>query len=231
MLLRIWDTLTLSGGQIVGMQDSTLASHAPLRPSQIADVRLAAATMTGATRRALQAEMPVKYCGGDPLLAETIFGWGRHSVTGGLAERRTGLLCLGAQAAFSGRKPWEDTQPEAAAALRRLAEAHAQQAPTFRTPLASTRLTAQAALAALHAQGYSKDQLPAPRTMAAVLKRRGFRLRKGVQAKPHKKIAETDAIVAHLEKKITPRSPRTTSHACASLGKPRCSSVRSPGAA
>ena len=72
MLLRIWDTLTLSGGHIVGMQDSTLASHEPLRPSQIADLRLAATKMTGAARRAFQAEMALKYCGGNPLLAETI---------------------------------------------------------------------------------------------------------------------------------------------------------------
>jgi hypothetical protein len=41
----------------VGIQDSTLESHAPLRPSQIADLRLAASKMTGATRRAFQAEM------------------------------------------------------------------------------------------------------------------------------------------------------------------------------
>jgi hypothetical protein len=60
MLLRIWETLTLSGGHIVGMQDSTLESHESLRPSQIVDLRLAASQMTGATRRAFQAEMALK---------------------------------------------------------------------------------------------------------------------------------------------------------------------------
>ena len=213
MLLRIWETLTLSGGHIVGMQDSTLESHESLRPSQIVDLRLAASKMTGATRRAFQAEMALKYCGGNPLLAETIFGWGRHTVEVGLAERRTGIMCLGAQSAFSGRKPWEDTQPKAAEALWRLAEAHAQQDPTFRTTLAYTRLTAKAALEALRAQEYSEDQLPSPSTMAAVLNRLGFRLRKVVKAKPQKKIAETDAIFDNIEKKITKRSPRTTSNA------------------
>ena len=213
MLLRIWEPLTLSEGHIVGMHDSTLESPKPLRPSQIVDLRLAASKMTGATRRALQAEMAVKYCGGNPLLAETIFGWGRHTVAVGLAERRTGFTCLGAQAAFSGRKPWEETQPEAAEALWRLAEAHAQQDPTFRTTLAYTRLTAKAALAALRAQGYSEAQVPSPSTMAAVLNRMGFRLRKVVKAKPQKKIAETDAIFANIEKKITTRSPRITSSA------------------
>ena len=196
----------------MGRHDSTLESHQPLRPSQIADLRLAASKMTGPTRRAFQAEMALKYCGGNPLRAETIFGWGRHTVEVGLAERRTGILCLRAQAAFSGRKRWEDTQPEAAATLSRLAEAHAQQDPTFRTTLAYTRLTAQAALEALRAQGYGTDQVPSPSTMAAVLNRLGFRLRKVVQAKPQKKIAETDAIFDNIEKK-TKRRPRTPSTA------------------
>src|SRR5262245_30790791 len=90
-------------------------------------------------------------CAGNPLLADTIFGWGRHTGEGGLAERRTGWTCLGAPSACRGRIRWADAPPEAAAALRQLAEAPAQQAPTLRTPLASTQLTAQAALAALHA--------------------------------------------------------------------------------
>ena len=62
-----------------------------------------------------------------------MFGWSRETVEVGLAERRTGVTCLGAQSAFSGRKRWEDQHPQAAAALRSLAEAQAQQDPTFRT--------------------------------------------------------------------------------------------------
>jgi len=146
------------------------------------------------------------------LLAETIFGWGRHTVAVGLAERRTGIMCLGAQSAFSGRKRWEDTNPEAADALSRLAEAYAQQAPTFRTTLAYTRLTAQAALEALRAHGYGTDQLPSPSTMAEVLNRMGFRLRKVVKAKPQKKSAETDAIFDNMEKKTSKRQQRRRSN-------------------
>ena len=183
--------------------DAPLEDRQPLSPSQIADLRLAASKMSGPTRRAFEAAMTLKYCEGSPLLAEIIFGWGRHTVEVGLAERRTGIRCLGAQSAFSGRKRWEDIQREAAEDLRRLAEAHAQQAPTFRTTLAYTRLTAKAALAALRAQGYREDQLPSPSTMAEVLNRLGFRLRKVVKAKPQKKMAETDAIVANMEKKTT----------------------------
>jgi Rhodopirellula transposase DDE domain len=168
---------------------------------QIADLRLAAAQMSGAKRRAFQAEMVEKYCGGNARQAERMFGWKRATVEVGLAERRTGILCLGGQAAFSGRKRWEDQQPQAAAALRALAEAQAQQDPTFRTSLAYTRLTAQAAIAALRAQGFAKKDLPAPSTMSSILNRLGFRLRKVLKAKPQKKIAQTDAIFENLKKR------------------------------
>jgi hypothetical protein len=197
----------------MGMHTAPFEGHQPLSPSPIADLRLAASTMTGAHRRAFEAEMTVKYCGGNPLLAETVFGWGRHTIVVGLAERRTGIRCLGAQAACSGRKRWEAQYPEAAEALGRLAEAHAQQDPTFRTTLAYTRLTANAALAALRAQGYGEEQLPSPSTMAEVLNRLGFRLRKVVKAKPQKKIAETDAIFANIEKKTRRQLPHHTSNA------------------
>ena len=181
------------------MPPVTYKSRPFLRPSQIADLRLAASKLTGSKRRAFEAEMAWKYCEGNPLLAETVFDWGRQTVALGLAERRTGIICLGAQAAFSGRKRWEEQHPPVAQALSQLADAHAQQDPTFRTLLTFTRLTAQAALEALREQGYSEDQLPSPSTMAAVLNRMGFRLRKVVKAKPQKKIKETDAIFNNIK--------------------------------
>jgi Rhodopirellula transposase DDE domain len=172
-----------------------------IRAQQIADLRLAAAQMNGAKRRAFQAAMAEQYCAGNPRQAERLFGWRRETVEVGLAERRTGVTCLGGQAAFSGRKRWEEQHPQAAVALRALAEAQAQQDPTFRTSLAYTRLTAKAALAALRAQGFAKKNLPAPSTMASILNRLGFRLRKVLKAKPQKKIAQTDAIFANLKKR------------------------------
>src|SRR3989442_144309 len=130
--------------------------------------------------------MTWKYCGGHALMAEAVCGWGRQTVARGLGARRPGIMCLGAPAAFSGRKRWEEQHPHVAQPLRQLAAAQAQQAPPFRTCLASTRLTAQAALEALRAQGYGAAPLPSPSPRAAVLKRLGFRLRKVVKAKPKK---------------------------------------------
>jgi hypothetical protein len=153
--------------------------------------------------------MALNYCGGNPLLAATIFGWGRRTVAGGLAERRTGSRCLGAPAACRGRKRWDDTPPEAADALGQWAEAHAPQAPTLRPALASTRLTARSALEALRAPREGEDQLPSPRTRAAGRNRRGLRLRQVIKAKPPKKMAETAALVDNIAKKTNKRQQRS----------------------
>ena len=201
------------------MQPTTLKSRPSFSPSSIADLRLAASNMTGPRRRAFEAEMTIKYCEGNPLMAEAVFGWGRQTVALGLAERRTGIICLGAQSACSGRKRWEEQHPPAAQALRQLAEAHAQQDPTFRTSLAYTRLTAQAALKALTEQGYRADQVPSPTTIAEVLNRLGFRLRKVVKAKPQKKIKEPDAIFDNVKKKRPKRCHRKASNAGVSIVK------------
>jgi hypothetical protein len=158
----------------------------PLSASQIEDLRLASSKMSGAERRSFQAAMTLKYCGGNARHAERAFGWGREAVQLGLHEQRTGVICLGAQAACCGNRVWEDQHPDVAQALWALAESHSQQDPTFRTVLRYTRLTAAEALTQLRAQGFPEEHLPSPSTMAEVLNRNGYRLRKVVKAKPQK---------------------------------------------
>jgi Rhodopirellula transposase DDE domain len=143
--------------------------------------------MLGAARRSFQAEMTLKYCGGSARHSETVFGWNRNNVELGLAEQRTGMTCIGAQAACSGRKRWEDDFPEAAATLQQIAETHAQQDPSFLTTIAFTRLTATEAIQQLRQHGYREAQIPAPSTMSLILNRMGYRLRPVVKAKPQKK--------------------------------------------
>lgn len=131
--------------------------------------------------------MALKYCGGSGRLAETVFGWGRNNVELGMAEKRTGITCIGAQVAFGGNKSWEERYPEAAASLREIALSHAQQDPSFLTTIAYTRLTAAAAIEQLRSLGYPEEQMPAPSTMALILNRMGYRLRPVIKAKPKKK--------------------------------------------
>lgn len=159
---------------------------APLSPSQIQDLRLAASKMDLVTRRSFQAEMTLKYCDGKARLAESRFGWGRESVELGLAEKRTGIICIGCQSGYSGAKRWEDKYPAAAATLRILADAHSQQDPTFDSPIAYTRLTTKSALKALQEAGVDATILPSDNGMGLILNRMGYRLRKVVKAKPKK---------------------------------------------
>src|SRR5215467_6877259 len=135
MICQACELRLYSRGPLISMQHVTLKNQPSLSLSQIADLRLAASKLTGPKRRAFGAEMTVQYCDGNPLLAAAIFGWGRQTVALGLAERRTGIMCLGAQSACSGRKRWEEQHPQVAHALCQLADAHAQQDPTFRTSL------------------------------------------------------------------------------------------------
>lgn len=166
--------------------ESLDCSKASLTASQIADLRLAASKMSGVARRSFQAQMTLKYCDGNARRAERVFGWGRTNLEVGLAEEQSGIVCVGAQAGYSGSKRWEHKHPEAAAAVRTLAEAHAQQDPTFASSIAYTRLTAQQVLAQLRQQGFAPEQLPASSTMAVILNRMGYRLQAVVKAKPQK---------------------------------------------
>jgi len=167
------------------MSDAPFPPKRPT-PSQVEDLRLAATQLKGAARRAFQAEITLKYCEGNPRSAESIFGWGRQTVALGLAEKQTGLVCVGAQSGFGGNHKWEARYPDAAATLVAIAEAHSQQDPSFTTSIAYTRLTAPEALRQLQMQGVPEEQLPARSTMAVILNRLGYRLRPVVKAKPQK---------------------------------------------
>jgi hypothetical protein len=189
-----------------GKQVPLSFSPKDLTQEQIADIRLAASRMSGFQRRGFMAEMSLKYCEGSPRLAETVFGWSRDAVETGLGEKRTGVLCRGFQSSRCGNKPWEEKHPDMAEYLCKIAENQSQQDPTFQSSIAFTRLTAQSALNALVEAGFSGSDLPSLSSMAEILNRLGYRLRKVVKAKPLKKIEETDAIFENIKKKT--RKPK-----------------------
>ena len=99
---------------------------APLSTSQIEDLRLASSKMLGPERRSFQATMTLKYCRGNPRQAERVFGWNRDTIELGLNEQRTGVICLGAQAAYCGNRLWEEKHSDVAQVLWTLAESHCQ---------------------------------------------------------------------------------------------------------
>ena len=61
-------------------QNSSPRLSHPVSRQQVADLRLAAAQMTGAKRRAFQAEMTEQYCAGNARQAEWLCGGGRETI-------------------------------------------------------------------------------------------------------------------------------------------------------
>ena len=65
-----------------------------LTKGMIVSLKDAAAKLTGAKRRAFQAQVTRDYLNGRPRQAERVFGWGRQTVETGLHELRTGIECV-----------------------------------------------------------------------------------------------------------------------------------------
>jgi hypothetical protein len=171
---------------------------ATLTPDLIDVIRTAARALTGYRRRAFQAEMAERYCGGKPRQAEAVFGWGRAAVATGLGERRTGIRCLDNVTA-RGRHRTEDDHPDLVARTRAVVEPQTQADPTFQSPLGYTRVTAAAVRRHLTGTGGgSGTPVPAERALPDILNRLGYRLRRVRKTAP-RKIPAADAIFAHLQ--------------------------------
>ena len=165
------------------------------QPTELTDalIRSAARRLTGFQRRAFQAEVAVELCDGNARHAERRFGWGRGTVEKGLHERRTGLRCLEDFVA-RGKRRVEDKDPRLAADIRAICEPHSYADPSLKSSRRYTNLSAAEVLEALTARGHAKADLPAERTMRAILNRMNYRLKRIRKGKPLKKVEGTDAI-------------------------------------
>lgn len=147
----------------------------------------AAKRLTGFERRQFQAEMAEKYCGGSARVAERTFGWGRDAVNTGLNEMRTGIRCVDNFTA-RGRIKSEVIDRQLETDIRELVEPQTQADPKFQSTLAFTRATGPAVHAAL--QDKLKDtgrNVPALRTVANILNRLGYSMRRVQKTRPEKK--------------------------------------------
>ena len=60
----------------------------------ITTIKDASQKLTGAKRRAFQAQVAIDYLNAKPSLAEKTFGWDRRTVALGLNELRSGMVCV-----------------------------------------------------------------------------------------------------------------------------------------
>jgi hypothetical protein len=161
-------------------------------------IRSGAKRLTGYRRRLFQAEVTTALCGGCARRAERRFGWGRETVEKGLHELRHGIRCLEDFAARGRRRSEED--PRLAADIRSIVEPYAYADPELKSPRRYTNLSAREVRDALIARGYTDEELPGERTMRDILNRMNYRLKRIRKGKPLKKVPETDAIFANVQR-------------------------------
>jgi hypothetical protein len=174
-------------------------SMSNLSAQHIKTIKDAAKKLTGAKRRAFQAQVAIDYLNSKPHLAEKTFGWDRRTVALGLNELGTGFVCFDDFKA-RGNKKTEVKTPQLEIDIIALAEPESQIDPKFQTLFKYTRITAKAMREALMIQkGWTDERLPCEKSISNILNRLGFRLRRVQKAKPLKKVSETNAIFDNLD--------------------------------
>ncbi len=162
-------------------------------------IRSGARRLTGYQRRSFLAEVAAELCGGNARQAERRFGWGRATVAKGSHERRHGIRCLEDFAA-RGRRRSEEKDPQLAVDIRAIVEPHTHADPELKSSRRYTNLSAAEVRQALVDKGYTREGLPAERTMRYILNRMNYRLKRLRKGKPLKKTEQTDAIFANVKR-------------------------------
>jgi len=171
-----------------------------LTEKQIATIKDAAKKLTGAKRRAFQAQVAIDYLNGSARKAERTFGWHRKTVELGLNEYRSGIICID-NFSDRGNHKIEEKLPQLEQDIRSLAEPESQTDPKFQSQFKYTRITAKAMRQALiDEKGWFDEELPCKNTIGNIMNRLGYRLRRVQKAKPIKKVRETDAIFENVKK-------------------------------
>ena len=170
-----------------------------LTDQTIATIKSAANQLSGADRRAFQAEVTRDHLQGNSRQAERIFGWSRGTIKKGQRELETGIVTVD-NCSARGRLRTEEKIESLEADIRDLVDPQSQVDPKFQSAFAYTRVTGKKIREVLiQEKGYRDEELPHPRTFQRILNRLGYRLRRVQKARPIKKIEETDAIFDNVE--------------------------------
>lgn len=137
-------------------------------------------------RRLAMGDVTVTVMDGKPRVAEDEFGWSRSTVTIGINEYRSGILCVNDLSERQKPKS-EQKNPKLLDDIRRIMEPSSHADPQLRTRLLYTNMTAQSVYDALVAEGWSPEALPTVRTISNILNRHDYRLRTVAKNKVQKK--------------------------------------------
>lgn len=170
-----------------------------LNPKIKSILKSASQKLTGAKRRAFEAETTLDFFDGNARKAERYLGWDRHTVAKGMKELLSGIQCMDNYQA-RGTHASEEKLPHLESDIREIVEPHSQADPNLKNLFAYTSITAKAVRQALiDEKNYTDEQLPTRRTISNILNRLGYRLKRVQKTKPLKKIPEVDEIFENVE--------------------------------
>jgi transposase len=156
--------------------------------------------LKGSDRRQFMAEV-VKGLGiGGQTLAEKELGWNRRTIRKGMKELESGQPIIDGHKR-SGRKRVETKLPLLLEEIKSIVDPQSQTDPSFKSTRLYSRITsAEVRMQLMEQFGYSNEELPSRETIRRKLNELGYSLKRVVKTKPVKKIPETEAIFAQLEK-------------------------------
>ena len=138
------------------------------------------------TRRSAMGDVVVTLLDSKPRVAEDVFGWSRNAVKLGMNELGTGIRCI--DDISNRHKPKvEEKNPKLLNDIKNIMEPKSQAEPRLRTTLLYSDLTAKSVYDALLEMGWTKDDLPTPRTISNILHRHNYRLRTVEKSQVQKK--------------------------------------------
>ena len=151
--------------------------------------------LKGSNRRQFMAEV-VKGLGiGGQTLAERAWSWNRRTIRKGMQELVSGEAMTDGYER-SGRKRVETKLPQWLDDIRALVDPHSQTDPSFKSTRLYTRFSVtEVRRQLIEHKGYGDEELPRLETIRRRLNQMGYCLKRVVKTKPHKRIAQTDAIL------------------------------------
>jgi hypothetical protein len=144
-------------------------------------------SLKGSAKRLFMARTVREFGRGGHTLAERELGWNRKTIRKGTHELRTGITCCDAFH-LRGSKRAEVRLPHLLEDIKALVDSQSQQDPQFKSQRLYTRLSAAEVRRQLIAKkGYTDPQLPQAQTLANLLNRLGYHLKKVRKSLPKKR--------------------------------------------
>lgn len=155
--------------------------------------------LRGSDRRTFMARVVDNLGRGGQRFAERVLKWSRKTIRKGKLELSEGPIVDNFSA--RGRKSSEELLPDLLADIRSIVEPACQTDPTFRSKRLYSPLTAAEVHRRLQSEkNYRPDDLPGIRTISNKLAQLNLRPARIQKCKPQKKIPETDAIFAEVNR-------------------------------